>query len=268
MAQPPICVAPAKSGRSTCWCERCQAGDIKIDNGALRVGVLSERFGGYGRWVALSCFQVPSAIWQQLPDPPTLESVSELRDIGGLDSLAKLDRRLRSHLVGQVQAHVMDKNNWAGHGAPADETPQRAGCQKKARGRGGAEAARRTPSELCRLPTPGDRDCRPLALLGRVVVLSGTFPEVGGGTGLCEGKAKVAEMVKAFGGTVRSTVSQRTRFLVVGEKPGESKVKAARENGTTRVLNLSELLRAVRKGEQSQAEAAGSAIGSAIVLED
>lgn len=75
-------------------------------------------------------------------------------------------------------------------------------------------------------------------------------------------------MVKALGCTVRSTVSPRTRFLVVEEKPGESKVKAARENGTTRVLNLSELLRAVRKGEQRQAEAAGSAIGSAIVLED
>ncbi len=53
-------------------------------------------------------------------------------------------------------------------------------------------------------------------LAGKTIVLTGLFPEVGGGFGLNMGKDKVREMVEKFGGRVTSAVSGKTDFLIVG----------------------------------------------------
>lgn len=79
-------------------------------------------------------------------------------------------------------------------------------------------------------PTPGVGKCRADVLKGKSVVLTGIFPEVGGGTGLNEGKAGAAELVEAFGGTVQVAVSSLTDILVFGSGPGKTKLQAALKN--------------------------------------
>lgn len=92
-------------------------------------------------------------------------------------------------------------------------------------------------------PTPGVGKCRADVLKGKSVVLTGIFPEVGGGTGLNEGKAGVAELVEAFGGTVQVAVSSLTDILVFGSGPGKTKLQAALKNKdrTVSILTLVDL---------------------------
>ena len=54
---------------------------------------------------------------------------------------------------------------------------------------------------------------------GKRFVLTGVFPEIGGGIGLDQGKAKVKALVESFGGRVTSAVSGVTDFLIVGRNP-------------------------------------------------
>ena len=77
-------------------------------------------------------------------------------------------------------------------------------------------------------PGPGVSDT---LLRGQKVVITGTFPEIGGGSGLELGKARVANMVQAFGGRVTQAVSGATTMLVVGKNPGFSKFSKAKSRG-------------------------------------
>jgi len=63
-----------------------------------------------------------------------------------------------------------------------------------------------------------------IALAGKTVVMTGIFPEVGGGVGLNLGKERVKKMVESFGGRVTGSVSGQTDYLIVGKEPGASKV--------------------------------------------
>jgi BRCT domain type II-containing protein len=72
-------------------------------------------------------------------------------------------------------------------------------------------------------------------------VLTGVFPEVGGGGGLNLGKARVTAMIASFGGRVTSAVSGVTDLLVVGKAPGTSKVRKARARNI-QLLDLSSLV--------------------------
>ena len=72
---PIYCVEPARSGRSKCSAKgaavaHCSGGGEQplISKGELRVGSIEGRSGGYGRWVHLHCWRLPSAIWLGLPD--------------------------------------------------------------------------------------------------------------------------------------------------------------------------------------------------------
>ena len=76
------------------------------------------------------------------------------------------------------------------------------------------------------MPVPGVGLARHNALTGKTVVLTGIFPEVGGGAGLELGKARVKKMIESFGGKVTSAVSGKTSFVLVGKEPGMSKVKS------------------------------------------
>ena len=81
------------------------------------------------------------------------------------------------------------------------------------------------------IPRPGVDGGVAGVLNGKRFVLTGVFPEVGGGTGLSLGKDRVTSMIESFGGVVTSAVSGKTNFLLVGAEPGRSKVSKADEKG-------------------------------------
>ena len=56
---------------------------------------------------------------------------------------------------------------------------------------------------------------------GKRLVLTGVFPELGGGTGLSLGKDRTTAMIESFGGKVTSAVSGKTDFVLVGKDPGK-----------------------------------------------
>lgn len=81
------------------------------------------------------------------------------------------------------------------------------------------------------VPRPGVNGGVADILNGKRFVLTGVFPEVGGGTGLSLGKDRVTSMIESFGGVVTSAVSGKTNFLLVGADPGRSKVSKADDKG-------------------------------------
>jgi hypothetical protein len=86
------------------------------------------------------------------------------------------------------------------------------------------------------LPRPGMNGARAGAFAGQTFVLTGTFPEVGGGAGLLLGKARVEEWIELFGGRITSAVSGKTSYVVIGKAPGATKVKAAQRGGVRCVM--------------------------------
>ena len=54
-------------------------------------------------------------------------------------------------------------------------------------------------------------------------------------------RAQGEERIKTLGASASGTVTQRTTYLVAGEKPGASKVKQAEKYGTI-ILNESEFI--------------------------
>ena len=68
-------------------------------------------------------------------------------------------------------------------------------------------------------------------LQGKTVVMTGVFPETGGGAGLNYGKDSMKKLLTQFGAKVTGSVSGKTDLLVVGKEPGMSKVGEARKRG-------------------------------------
>ena len=77
------------------------------------------------------------------------------------------------------------------------------------------------------MPVPGVGGALPNSLQDQTIVMTGTFPEVGGGVGLNMGKDKVKAMCQSFGARVTGSISGKTTLLLVGKEPGMSKVKKA-----------------------------------------
>jgi hypothetical protein len=98
------------------------------------------------------------------------------------------------------------------------------------------------------VPRPGVGGATADSLYGKTFVLTGLFPEVGGGSGLDMGKDKVKAMVQSFGGRVTSGVSGKTDVLVVGRSPGMSKVTKARAQPRCTLLNIDEIVNLVEGG--------------------
>ncbi|KAA8493341.1 DNA ligase [Porphyridium purpureum] len=93
------------------------------------------------------------------------------------------------------------------------------------------------PNSLGRyeIPVPGQGDVvvPPEYMAGETVVLTGIFPELGGGAGLSLGKDRAKKMLSAFGAKVTSSISGKTTILLLGNEPGMSKVSQARSHGLT-----------------------------------
>ena len=85
------------------------------------------------------------------------------------------------------------------------------------------------------IPRPGVNGAKAGALAAKTIVLTGIFPELGGGAGLELGKGRCRAMIEAFGGRVTGSVSGKTDYLVVGKEPGASKVSQAAAKGVPTV---------------------------------
>jgi hypothetical protein len=97
------------------------------------------------------------------------------------------------------------------------------------------------------VPIPGQDGYVKDALLGKTIVLTGIFPEVGGGAGLSLGKDKAKALCQQFGARVTSSISGKTSLLLVGKEPGMSKVSKAYDRHIP-LVDLNELVTTVLKG--------------------
>jgi BRCA1 C Terminus (BRCT) domain len=218
--------------------------------------------GSYSRWVHLGCWRVPSTVWLNLPasygaDPVAFRAaVLELESIT-LCGFAALDEGQQM----EVLAHLADKRNWASPNKKALADAEAFLADRKSKGAAAAAAAQTAagrpslggggdavalvephgPSDalvvaggrgtVFKLPRPGVGSARAGALAGMTFVLTGVYPEVGGGSGLDLGKGRVESFIASFGGRVTSAISGKTNYLVVGASPGRVKVEKAQETG-------------------------------------
>jgi hypothetical protein len=262
-----------------------------IEKGTIRVGSINLESGSYGRWSHLMCWRVPSKIWEGLPDPDickddakfeaALSSMNEVL-LCGFDQLSPNDK---SAFVN----HVRDKGNWANR---VNRTPQgTAGtASKKANKKTGKKDKAGTvePTAGSSQPpqsafsnaltvvtqtnihsssneltlsrkrkafslVPGQDGAQPHFFSKKTIVMTGIFPEIGGGAGLNLGKDRLKVILESFGARVTSSVSGRTDFLIVGQEPGMSKVSKARAQPKCKLLNLSDMKLAV-EGKKSLRE--------------
>jgi NAD-dependent DNA ligase len=87
------------------------------------------------------------------------------------------------------------------------------------------------------------------ALSGKTVVMTGLFPELGGGVGLKLGKDRLKSLLQSMGAKVTSSVSGKTDFLVVGQEPGVSKVAKARQSTRCKLVGLADLKNGIEGGK-------------------
>lgn len=276
---PGYCVELAKSGRSSCKQKtkcRKQCTDVSIGFGEIRCGSLDDMSGGYTRWNHLNCWAVPAKIWLGLPDPDecddpeqfshALLSMNEV-SLCGFSGLPEDDKAT-------FVEYVMDKTHWA---AWQNRKPKKndaaivpSAVGSTAAGGGGdvVPEGYHQARERFVVPVPGKDGAIAGILEGKTIVLTGVFPEVGGGRGLSLGKDKVKvrlgstnvvsfyrfvllfyilvsnllqAMVQKFGGRVTSSVSGKTDYLIVGKEAGHSKVSKARESKKCIVISLKDL---------------------------
>jgi len=294
---PIYCVEPARSGRSKCSAKgaavaHCSGGGEQplISKGELRVGSIEGRSGGYGRWVHLHCWRLPSAIWLGLPDcsdPAATDAAAVEVALASMNEVLlcgfdELDAAARAAVV----AHCSDKKHWARRqkrkqraielddgDEDGSDAFAAASSSSSSSGGGGSSSGGVTsawssgwvndggsslrppkkstalarqghhgkPRERFAMPVPGQHGARPNALRGKTCVLTGVFPELGGGAGLNLGKDRCKGLITAFGGRVTGSISGRTDILVVGKTPGYSKVSKARATGKVQLMSLRDL---------------------------
>eukprot|EP00440_Ansanella_granifera_P001525 gb/GFBE01001642.1/.p1 GENE.gb/GFBE01001642.1/~~gb/GFBE01001642.1/.p1 ORF type:complete len:460 (+),score=116.44 gb/GFBE01001642.1/:1-1380(+) len=270
-------VEPARSNRSRCQSrgarKQCSQDPPFIEKGALRVGFMMES-GTYGLWVHLECWRVPSKVWLGLPDPAKVRDRKKFErallrmnevSLSGMKDLSAADRR-------KVVIYVMDKTHWTFSGVKekVKKKPAAVGTEDDEESPGGGStAARGSPNadaglsivlakkekQKFMVPVPG-KGAPKGSLAGQTFVITGVFPEVGGGEGLSLGKDRVKKMITSFGGKVASAVSGRTDVLVVGKDPGFSKVSKARKSGQTKLLSLHDMKVGLERGSLEDAKAA------------
>jgi len=248
-ATPPYLVELAKSGRSECKADpksaACKHGFApQIEQGEIRFGSLVEETGTYSRFRHLKCFRVPAAIWLALPDPETCSDASLFK--AAITSLQQVGMcgftELPSESQDKVVAYFMDKSNYARltKNSKAFNPNQMATTSYSSSSHAATYLNPSGPhssssqalvhpvsSSTFVLPRPGLQGAPEGCLAGKTFVLTGVFPEVGGGCGLELGKARVRGMIESFGGKVTGSVSGRTDFLCVGKAPGAVKVSQA-----------------------------------------
>jgi NAD-dependent DNA ligase len=277
----------AKSGRSKCNMAKmktkaqptkCQNEMPNIPKNSIRVGSMDLEAGMYGRWSHLTCWRVPSAIWLGLPDPEvcadpaafeaSLSSMNEVLFCGFSDLIAE-DKAL-------IVAYVMNKKHWARltkrKASPTNETEDPSHDDtllpslksephvktestkvelvvSSTQSSSSSSTTIVSSQKFFEMPIVGVTGI-PNALAGKTIVLTGIFPEIGGGAGLNLGKDRLKHMCESFGARVTSAVSGRTDILIVGTAPGSTKVSKARAQPQCQLMTVHDLKLGV-EGRQS-----------------
>lgn len=159
------------------------------------------------------------------------------------------------------------KEQWAGHTMALSPTKKKPKLEvvevPSGSGDAGKQLARAKPK--FQMPKPGVGGATAGSLAGKRCVLTGVFPEVGGGGGLTLGKDKVKAMIESFGGVVTGSLSGKTDYLVVGKEPGASKVTKARKQNIP-LLEFGQLAAGLGTGKVEAAVA--EAIQSPMVVKE
>jgi len=233
--------------------KKCGTGAEDIAKGEVRVGSLHEETGSYTRWNHLGCWRVPSKVWMGLPDPETCQDpltfVAALEAMNSVlfNGLPELDEARKLELV----RHAMDKSNWARRTKKSDTTLQqqqqvaeesKVPLREDQTQSAAAQALVTTKQQKqeWEYPVAGVDGAVAGALAGKTVVVTGIFPELGGGAGLELGKAKAKDLLTRFGARVTSAISGKTTALLVGKEPGFRKVSDARDKNIP-LLGLDDL---------------------------
>ena len=272
-------VERAKSSRGRCSAKgaakhpQCNSDDC-IEKDSLRVGWMNSESGTYGGWVHLKCWRVPNRVWLGLPNPSVCEDlkrfVSALRSMSGV--LLSGINELSPSEMRQVAMYCTNRANWARRVALQDRpaatlapgasaasgtvaraqsssTPTSSKALVASTAPGGSSSALVDARRFV-IPVPG-RDGPANSLAGKTVVLSGLFPEVGGGKGLSLGKDRTTAMLERFGARVTSAVSGRTDVLLIGKEPGFAKVSKAQVQGTA-MLSLEDMRQGLVRGSLTE----------------
>jgi hypothetical protein len=259
----------AKTGRSKC-AQKTKIGrkctDPLIAKFGIRIGSLDDVSGQYGRWIHLECWRVPSRIWLGIPRGCT--ELQQLKDIissmnevlfCGFESLPDAEKDV-------VLFYIINENNWArlqksnvqkGQSAPLKNILNDFdynNVDKVIKHEiDGTNEKQVSSSKKFLIPIPGKNGAIKNFLNGKTIVLTGLFPEIGGGVGLQVGKERLRKMCEAFGAKVTSSVSGKTNILLVGKYPGISKVAKARAMENCQLMSVHDLKEAMEgKIELSQ----------------
>eukprot|EP00941_MAST-03F_sp_MAST-3F-sp1_P004364 g4364.t1 len=270
-------VEPAKSNRSKCSAKgkakKCE--EVSIQRGEIRCGAFNRDYGSYMWWKHLKCWRVPSKLWLGLPDPspdqgPAAPGRSQTVSNDPMKfkvAIEKLEGVLISgfsDLSNEAKqlfiAHCMDKSNWTRYTKPRASIilhPQQPHSTSSSTSGGsyrnsGATSSTVAPrKQVFVTPIPGENGFHVNALAGKTIVITGTFPEMGGGAGLKVGIQKCRKLLESFGAKVRSAVSGKTDYLLLGKEPGAGKINKAKlqqmgKNKSLQIVNLPMILQACK----------------------
>jgi len=248
---------PAKSGRSSCKQKgtACKHTNPIIEMGEVRIGRLDKEAGTYTNWNHLQCWRVPSKVWLAFPEHLDRQGVrralTEMNEVL-LSGFSELSEEYKILVV----EYCMDKNNWARKtntkprkmNDSAEPSSTKHNTSESFPSSSKQSTSESVPSSSNFKTTndtqsisimnfqsasssmtvskaggqfqlrPGLNGVQPNALAGKTFVLTGIFPEVGGGAGLNLGKDKMKAIIEQLGGRVCSAVSGKTDVLLVGKE--------------------------------------------------
>ena len=232
----PLHAELARSDRST-----CQVCGTQIEAGTLRIGSLDAKTGTYGRWQRLACWRPsPEALEALVGAPIDVAALAEQLVRDGECALLSRTADMDEASVALLSSHL---RALAAPAPPAGaQSPPPASRKRAVPTPDTAPAAKRQARPPSIEPVPD-------ALQGLQVILTGVFPTLGGGCGLNEGKEIAAALLRDSGAAVKpgitKSMSKDRAFVLVGERPGTSKVDKARAanlklvdlDGLRRLLN-------------------------------
>lgn len=229
---------------------KCSKSGEPIEAGEIRVGSMVLETGTYGRWTSLKHWRVPSSVWtgiDGIQDEEFDKVKKALNDMDGLVlcGFTDLDEEGKQAVAERVcnpENHAK-KERKDKKKITIDSMFERGiVAQKK-------EAEKETKTSMVVKPRSFTTNTSAIVpeqqLKGKTIVLTGVFPEMGGGVGLSFGKGGVEEWILSLGGKVTGSVSKKTSILLVGEAPGRSKVDKATQLGV-KLLKLEDLLTNVK----------------------
>lgn len=197
-----------------------------IAAGTLRVGGLDLRAGTYAWFRHFPCWK-PGGVLEAFPparlaaeveaftETNTSALITRSADVGASD-VALVASTLLAATEAETEAPAP--------ASPAPASPAEASRKRSAETPETAQVAKRQTTA-----PPVVAVAVPDALKHFLVVITGVFPELGGGCGLHEGKDKATEVLVGSGASVKAGVTKAMSktakaFVLVGDRPGASKV--------------------------------------------